>query len=72
MEFAVKASPLFAKYSEVVDRESAREKLAAKLEAGAAKADADAEKSRLEKEADEFSRRKPAPRREKEELTGRR
>jgi DNA helicase HerA-like ATPase len=38
MEQAVKASPLNAKYAETVDRESAREKLAAKLEAGAAKA----------------------------------
>src|SRR3954468_8802382 len=38
MEQSVKASPLFTKYSEPVDRESAREKLAAKLEAGAAKA----------------------------------
>jgi hypothetical protein len=39
MEAAVKGSPLFAKYAETVDRESAREKLAAKLEAGAAKAE---------------------------------
>lgn len=67
MEAAVKASPLFAKYSEVVDRESAREKLAAKLEAGAAKAEADAaeadagaERTRLEKEADSLAKRKPA------------
>ena len=71
MESAVKASPLYAKYSEVVDRESAREKLAAKLEAGAAKAEADAargaEEDRLKKEADQLSRRKPAPRRQKEE-----
>jgi DNA helicase HerA-like ATPase len=42
MEAAVKASPLFAKYAETIDRESAREKLAAKLEAGAAKAEAEA------------------------------
>ena len=41
MEAAVKASPLFPKYAEPVDRESAREKLAAKLEAGAAKAEAE-------------------------------
>src|SRR3954463_13984432 len=39
MEATVKASPLFAKYAEPIDRESAREKLAARLEAGAAKAD---------------------------------
>jgi len=41
MEAAVKGSPLFAKYAEPIDRESAREKLAAKLEAGAAKAEAE-------------------------------
>ena len=35
MEASVKGSPLYAKYSEVIDRESAREKLAAKVEAGA-------------------------------------
>ena len=71
MDAAVKASPLHAKYSQVVDRESAREKLAAKLEAGAAKAEADAargaEEDRLKKEADQLSKRKPAPRRQKEE-----
>jgi DNA helicase HerA-like ATPase len=38
MEQAVSGSPLFAKYAEAVDRESAREKLAAKLEAGAQRA----------------------------------
>ena len=37
MDAAVKASPRYPKYAQVVDRESAREKLAAKLEAGAAK-----------------------------------
>jgi hypothetical protein len=71
MQQAVKASPLHAKYAEAVDRESAREKLAAKLEAGAAKAETDAapgtEEDRLKKEADRLSKRKPAPRREKEE-----
>ncbi|MET0839787.1 MAG: helicase HerA-like domain-containing protein [Marmoricola sp.] len=36
MQQSVEASPLHAKYAEAVDRESAREKLAAKLEAGAA------------------------------------
>ena len=46
MEQAVKASPLFAKYAESVDRESAREKLATKLEAGAAKARAEEEARR--------------------------
>jgi DNA helicase HerA-like ATPase len=71
MEAAVKASPLYAKYSQVVDRESAREKLAAALEAGAAKAEADAtrgaEEDRLKKEADQLSKGKAAPRREKED-----
>jgi DNA helicase HerA-like ATPase len=42
MDAAVKGSPRYAKYAEVVDRESAREKLAAKLEAGAAKSDQEA------------------------------
>jgi DNA helicase HerA-like ATPase len=43
MEQAVQASPLHAKYAESVDRESAREKLAARLEDGAAKARAEHE-----------------------------
>ena len=38
MEAAVKASPRYATYSQVVDRESAREMLAARLEEGARKA----------------------------------
>ena len=38
MESQVLGSPLYAKYSEPLDRDSAREKLAAKLEAGAAAA----------------------------------
>jgi len=42
MQAAVEASPRFGKYSAVVDRESAREKLAAKLEEGARKAQEDA------------------------------
>ena len=42
MEAAVKASPLYAKYAEAVDRESAREVLTKKLEDGAAKADTEA------------------------------
>ncbi|MCW2868144.1 MAG: hypothetical protein JWR20_2332, partial [Marmoricola sp.] len=41
MEAAVQASPLHAKYAEAVDRESAREILAGKLEAGAAAAQAE-------------------------------
>ncbi len=43
MDAAVKASPRYATYAAAVDRESAREMLAAKLEAGAAKAKAEAE-----------------------------
>jgi DNA helicase HerA-like ATPase len=39
MEQAVRSSPLHATYAEAVDRESAREMLAKKLESGAAKAD---------------------------------
>jgi DNA helicase HerA-like ATPase len=71
MEQAVKASPLFAKYAESVDRESAQEKLAAKLDAGAAKARAEQEataEDKLRKEADKASARAPrtrAPRKEK-------
>ena len=42
MQSAVVASPRYAKYAEVVDRDSAREKLAAKLEEGARKAAEDA------------------------------
>ena len=38
MQQAVEASPRHAKYAETIDRESAREKLAAKLEEGARKA----------------------------------
>lgn len=41
MAAAVAASPRHAKYAEAVDRESAREKLAARLEQGAAKQDAE-------------------------------
>jgi uncharacterized protein len=42
MDAAVKASPRYPTYSEVVDRESAREKLAGKLAEGARKAEEDA------------------------------
>ncbi len=43
MDAAVKASPLYPKYADAVDRESARELLAKKLEAGAAKEHVEAE-----------------------------
>ncbi|QNN54624.1 helicase HerA-like domain-containing protein [Nocardioides mesophilus] len=42
MQAAVLASPLQAKYAETIDRDSAHERLAAKVEAGAAKAEAEA------------------------------
>ena len=61
MEVQVKASPLFARYAEPVDCESAREKLAARLEAGAAKAEAEARAQAPEKPA-----AKKAPRRKQE------
>ena len=50
MEAAVKASPLYAKYTEVVDRESAREKLAARIEEGARKAAEDAKVKEMARE----------------------
>ncbi|WP_210503398.1 helicase HerA-like domain-containing protein [Nocardioides xinjiangensis] len=50
MEAAVAASPLRAKYAEPIDRESARELLAAKLEEGARKAAEDARIKELERE----------------------
>jgi DNA helicase HerA-like ATPase len=57
MDAAVKASPGWATYSEAVDRESASEKLAARIQAGAEKAAAeDAEKEAAKGGA------KPAPR----------
>jgi DNA helicase HerA-like ATPase len=63
MEQTVKASPLFGKYAEAVDRESAREKLAAKLEQGAARAkqeqeskDQETAEDKLRKEADRATR----------------
>ena len=49
METSVKSSLLHAKYFEAVDRESAREKLAAKLEAGAAKAEAEVAEKKVKK-----------------------
>ena len=61
MDAAVKASPLFAKYAEVVDRESAKEKLAAKVEAGAAKAEEEAA-AEAKAESAKVPAPKPAPR----------
>jgi hypothetical protein len=65
----VKASPLNAKYAVAVDRESAREKLAAKLESGAAKAKAEQQakdeattEDKLRKEADRATHSRPTRR----------
>jgi len=60
MDAAVKGSPLYAEYAEVVDRESAREKLAARLVAGAAKAHAEAEAEKTAPPA-------PAPEKKKDD-----
>ena len=55
VEAAVKASPRYATYSQVVDRESAREMLAKRLEEGARKAEEQAadeqEKAAREKQS---------------------
>lgn len=50
MEAAVKASPLTTKYAEAIDRESARELLAKKLEEGARKAAEDARVKEMARE----------------------
>ena len=50
MEAAVKASPLAAKYAEAIDRESARELLAKKLEEGSRKAAEDARVKEMARE----------------------
>jgi DNA helicase HerA-like ATPase len=67
MEQAVKASPLHPKYAESVDRESAREKLAAKLEEGAARARQEQDskeqataEDKLRREAERASRSRPS------------
>ncbi|MCW2822868.1 MAG: putative protein of unknown function hydrolase [Marmoricola sp.] len=79
MEQAVRDSPLFPKYAAAIDRESAREMLAAKLEGGAERArqeqqskDQATAEEKLRREADRVSRsRSPegtsrrSPRREK-------
>ena len=84
MEAAVTGSSLHAKYAEPVDRESAREILAGKLEAGAekaraeqeapARAPADSPEERLRREAERATRPRPrAARRDKtvvEEVIG--
>ncbi|MET1060428.1 MAG: helicase HerA-like domain-containing protein [Nocardioides sp.] len=70
MDAAVKASPLFATYSAVIDRESAREKLAARLEAGAVAARQEAEEKARAKEAKAAPKPKQtgrAPRRQEDD-----
>jgi hypothetical protein len=59
MQATVDASPRKAKYAEAIDRESAREKLAAKLEAGAQKAE--------EEPKAKAPAKKSAPKQKKEE-----
>ncbi len=68
MAAAVTASTLHAKYATAVDRESAHEMLAARLEAGAAKAKQEAEAASAEEKADskmsypkQTTRKAPAP-----------
>ncbi len=67
MEQGVGASSLFAKYAEAIDRESAREMLAEKLEAGAEAARQEQESTerataeeKLRREADKASRSRPS------------
>jgi DNA helicase HerA-like ATPase len=63
MTAAVKASPLFARYAEPIDRESAYEVLAARLEHGAAKAEAEQQRAPAPQPP---APRTPAPRRKQE------
>lgn len=66
MKAAVEASPRWTTYSETVDRESAREKLAARLEEGARKAEEDAQlKEQLRQEKfDAAKKRTTKPKKE--------
>jgi DNA helicase HerA-like ATPase len=61
MDAIVKGSPLFAKYAAAVDRESAREVLAGKLEAGAAKQQAE-EREKAERDPRPRAPAPPRPR----------
>ena len=75
MQATVAASPRTAKYAAVVDRESAREILAEKLEAGAAKAAAEkaaADQAKADAKAAKASGKSSSPsrRRTKEEEEG--
>jgi DNA double-strand break repair helicase HerA and related ATPase len=66
MAATVEASPRRARYAEAVDRESAREKLAARLEAGAARQADEVDKAGAKGRAGARSRR-PSPRPAKDE-----
>jgi hypothetical protein len=70
MEKAVTASPLHAKYAEAVDRESAREKLAAKLEEGARKAAEDARVKEMAREQknERVTQKSQKPEKEKDSM----
>jgi DNA helicase HerA-like ATPase len=68
LDKAVTSSPLFAKYAEPVDRESAREKLAAKLEKGAAKAAEESAREGAAKSEPEPARSSRRPRREPDSM----
>jgi len=64
MQATVQASPRYATYSEAVDRESAREKLAARLEAGAQRAQEEAEGAAQAQQDAARAKDKPAPKKD--------
>ena len=68
MDAQVKAAPLYPKYAEPVDRESAREMLAARLEAGAAKAQAEQEAQQPEAKAPEAPKAPSRPARKEKSV----
>ena len=70
MQATVAASPRQAKYAAVVDRESARELLAKRLEEGAAKAAAEKQAAEEAKEQAKAKTQKDAPRRRTKEEEG--
>jgi len=61
MQAMVTGSPLHAKYSEAVDRDSAHERLAAKVEAGAAKAEEEAAATRTRPDTVDYPKPSRAP-----------
>jgi len=72
MEAQVEASALHAKYADPVDRESAREMLAKKLEAGAEKATREADgrtpEEKLREEGDRATRSRSRPRKQEKSM----